>query len=99
MATGKSGYFELTGSKGVTLRINWAETYEVATNKSTVSITSIQVKSSSYYEVIYYLRVALADIGGLKSVGGYYICLFRVLSILAEIRDDIRYAHNAALKR
>ena len=60
MATGKSGYFELTGSKGVTLLINWAETYEVATNKSTVSITSIQVKSSSYDEVIYYPKGTIA---------------------------------------
>ena len=63
MATGKSGYFELTGNKGVTLLINWAETYEVATNKSTVSITSIQVKSSSYYEVIYYPKGTIASDG------------------------------------
>ena len=55
MTTGKTGYFELTGSKGATLRINWAETYDIATNKSNVSISSIQMKSSWYYEVIYYL--------------------------------------------
>lgn len=49
MATGKSGSFELTGTKGFTLRVAWSETYETATNTSVVSITSVQVKSTSNY--------------------------------------------------
>lgn len=53
MATGKSGTFELTGNRGITMEISWAETYDVATNKSTVSITRIRVKSSSYYTTYY----------------------------------------------
>ena len=53
MATGKSGKFELTGNRGITLEISWAETYDVATNKSTVSITKIRAKSSSYYATYY----------------------------------------------
>ena len=55
MATGKSGRIEVTGTKGVTVRINWAETYDVETNKSNVSISSIKVTSSWYYGAPYYL--------------------------------------------
>lgn len=55
MASGKSGYFDLSGNYGVTLRVHWAETYAVETNQSVVSITSLQVMSSWYYGVTYYL--------------------------------------------
>lgn len=54
MATGKSGYCDFTGKKGFTVRVNWAETYDVSTNQSVVSITSIQATSTSWYGVIYY---------------------------------------------
>ena len=53
MATGKSGTFELVGNKGITMEISWAETYDVATNKSTVSITKIRVKSTSWMATYY----------------------------------------------
>lgn len=49
MATGKSGTFELTGTKGFALKVAWSETYDTATNTSVVSITSVQVKSTSNY--------------------------------------------------
>lgn len=49
MATGKSGSFELSGTKGFGLKVAWSETYETATNTSVVSITSVQVKSTSNY--------------------------------------------------
>lgn len=56
MATGKSGYFDLTGSvSSFTLRVNWAESYDVESNKSTVKITSVQVHSGSYSGYTYYL--------------------------------------------
>ena len=55
MAAGKSGTFELTGNRGITMEISWAETYDIATNKSTVSITKIRIKSSSYV-TSYYLN-------------------------------------------
>ena len=48
MATGKSGSFELSGTKGITVKVTWSETYDVATNTSVVSIDSLQVKSSQY---------------------------------------------------
>ena len=56
MAAGKTGYFDLASSKSVTLRVHWEETYDIASNKSAVSITSIEAKSSAYYEVTYYLN-------------------------------------------
>lgn len=56
MATGKSGYIDLTGSiSSFTLRINWAESYDVASNKSTIKITSLQVRSTNYSGYTYYL--------------------------------------------
>lgn len=53
MATGKSGKFEIAGNKGITVEISWAETYDVATNKSAVSITKIRVKSTSWMATYY----------------------------------------------
>ena len=52
---GKSGSFEMAGTNGITMKVNWEETYDVELNRSTVSIVSIEVKSSWYYEVVYYL--------------------------------------------
>ena len=59
MATGKSGYFDLSTTKNnVRVRINWAETYDIASNTSdTVQITSVQVMAVSpygYYGYTYY---------------------------------------------
>lgn len=48
MATGKSGYFDITGDRGFTVRIHWAETYDILTNKSTLSITSMQFQSITW---------------------------------------------------
>lgn len=44
----------MASNKGVTLRIHWEETYDIAANASTVNITSVEAKSSTYYAVIYY---------------------------------------------
>lgn len=55
MAKGKSGYFDLTGSNtNFSLRVNWSETYEIATNKSVVTIDSVQIKSTGWYGFTYY---------------------------------------------
>lgn len=49
MITGKSGYFDLTGSiSSFTLRVNWSEEYDEITNTSLVRIDSLQVKSTKY---------------------------------------------------
>lgn len=58
MAQGITGYFDLTGSVSTfTVRVNYTQTYDAAANKSTLSISSIQVKSaapSGYYGFTYY---------------------------------------------
>lgn len=49
MITGKSGYFDLTGSiSSFTLRVNWSEEYDEITNTSLVRIDSLQVRSTKY---------------------------------------------------
>ena len=55
MASGKSGYVEYRSSVSWgTVRVYYSETYEVSTNRSTVTITSIRVKSTNWYGVTYY---------------------------------------------
>lgn len=55
MATGVSGYVEFDSN--VTwgkVRVYYSETYEVSTNKSKLTITSIQAKSTNWYGFTYY---------------------------------------------
>lgn len=59
MATGKSGSFEIAGTKSVTAKILWSETYDVISNTSVVTITDVQVKNSSWYGYTYYLSGTL----------------------------------------
>lgn len=66
MATGKSGYFDLTGTKGFTVRVKWSEEWDVGTNTSKVSITALQVKSTQYSS-IYYLDGTL-KINGVTAI-------------------------------
>lgn len=56
MAAGKSGSFELTGTYGITVKVFWSETYTMDSNQSVVSIDKVQVKSSKYNDVTYYLN-------------------------------------------
>lgn len=56
MASGKSGQFELSGTNGITVKVFWSEDYTIETNRSVVSIDRLQVKSSSYSSVAYYLK-------------------------------------------
>lgn len=55
MATGLSGSFELTGTKGMTARIFWAEEYDIGKNTSVVKITKIEFKASSN-KATYFLK-------------------------------------------
>lgn len=55
MAKGKSGTLELTGTQGMTLKVAWSEIYDTATNKSTVSIDNLYLKSQMY-AASYYLN-------------------------------------------
>lgn len=56
MATGKTGSIEIAGSKGISMRVNWEETYAIETNESTVTIKSIECMATWYYGVTYYLE-------------------------------------------
>lgn len=77
MATGKSGYFDLSGTKGITLRVYWAEEYDLTANTSVVSITRLQLKSGTYSGTSYFLDGTVSVAGSAvvsmsASVGGYY---------------------------
>ena len=55
MATGLSSSFELDCTSSLfKLRVNWAETYDASTNKSTVTISSVEFKSTGWYGFTYY---------------------------------------------
>lgn len=55
MVKGLSGYFDLPGSNATfSLRVNWSQTYDIATNKSVVTIDSVQINSDSWYGYNYY---------------------------------------------
>lgn len=54
MAQGKTGSFELAITNH-TMRISWSETYDATNNRSVVSITKAEIKSSSY-RTTYYLN-------------------------------------------
>lgn len=56
MATGKSGYFDLTAvnDSTISVRVYWTETYDLAGNASDSLTFSMSVKSSNWYNVIYY---------------------------------------------
>lgn len=52
---GKSGQWEIKANKtGVTLLIDWSETYDSDLNASVVSIDRIQGKSTQYYGISYF---------------------------------------------
>ena len=56
MATGNNGSFTLTGSGtgSFSVKIEWSETYDVASNTHVVSIDSCQIKSTNWYGFVYY---------------------------------------------
>ncbi len=59
--TGRQGQIELTGSKaGITVLLDWVETYNTVTNTSTVTITKMQGKSARWYGISYFLRGSIA---------------------------------------
>ena len=61
MATGASGYVDFTGTQGMSVRVGYQETYSSVSGNGSVSISYIQVKSSSWYGVTYYLDGSIKD--------------------------------------
>lgn len=53
MAAGKTGTLTWT-SGSFSVRVTWSETYELLTNKSNVTISKLEVKSTSYSNASYY---------------------------------------------
>lgn len=53
MKTGVTGYFDLEGSKRMTLRVHYEEAYDPTTAKRTVAITKLQLKAE-WYPAVYY---------------------------------------------
>ena len=76
MATGKSGYFDIAGNNGITIRVNWEETYTIETNTSIVTVTGVSLKSSTY-RTSYFLNgnISVADspIVEMSSVMGTHV--------------------------
>ena len=100
MATGVSGYFDLSGSKGVSLRVYYQETYDVATNKSSVTITDLYVKGSTYYGYTYYLDGSVS-IGGTKafsmsSTQGGHRVLVSKLGVWYDVSGTLGSVSNIA---
>jgi hypothetical protein len=106
MATGKSGYFDLTGSDAsFSMRINWSETYEITTNKSVVTITSVQVKSTGWYGYTYFpdgvIKINGITAIAMESGSGDYGAVVRTLgewyTILkdgAPVTGSVEVSHN-----
>ena len=82
MATGLSGSFEVTGTKNMTAKFFWSETYDVISNTHILTITKVQVKSSNWYGYTYYL--GSSDRNGYIKVGSEQIVKF----------DNILGTHN-----
>lgn len=82
MATGLSGNFEVTGTKNMTARFYWSETYDTIKNTHVVSIDKVQIKSSNYYGYTYYL--GSSDRNGYIKVGSEQVVRF----------DNIMGSHN-----
>ena len=55
MATGKSGSFTIAGTKYMSAKCYWSETYDVASNTHVVSIDKICLISTNWYGFTYYL--------------------------------------------
>lgn len=74
MAVGIEDYLDLTGGSGASVRIWYKETYDIEKNTSTVAITSIQVMSTWYAGVTYYLDGTISIAGtvavSMSSSGG-----------------------------
>ena len=87
MATGVTGYFDLAGDYGVTVRIHYKETYDETTNASVVAITGVQVASSWNYGMTYYLDGTITVAGStavsMSSSAGSHAVRISALSTFA----------------
>lgn len=94
--TGLSGQFDLVANKsGITLRVSWTETYDEVSNKSVITITDIQGKSSLWYGQSYFFDGSI-DVEGAPIVQfsrasrGHYV-YWGVLNRFESIRTASGY--------
>jgi hypothetical protein len=96
VATGKSGYFDLSTTKSnVKVRVNWSETYEISTNASVPQIDSVQVMALSPYG--YYGYTYYPD-GSIK-IGGNTVVTFKSATPSHSVRvaaQDTWYSISGA---
>lgn len=93
MVTGLSSSFELDCTPSqFKLRVNWAETYDASTNKSTVTISSVEFKSSSLSGFTYYpdgiIKVNGTPVITMNSTAGHYNCRASSLNSWAKIKTS-----------
>ena len=86
MATGKTGSFEIAGTKGATAKFTWAETYDVIKNTHVVSITALEVKISTWYGFTYYL--GNSDNNGYIKIEGTQIVRFQNIQGSHNYRNE-----------
>lgn len=92
MATGKSSYFDLDCTSSLfKIRINWSESYDASTNSSTVTISSVQFKSTEWAGFSYYpdgvIKVNGAAVITMNSTIGTHNCKAGGLNTWASIKD------------
>lgn len=93
MATGLSSSFELDSTSSLfKLRVNWEETYDASTNKSTVTISSVEFKSTGWYGFTYYpdgiIKVNGTPVITMDSNRGDHNCRAGSLNSWAKIRKS-----------
>lgn len=114
MALGKSGVLTLTSSvSGFQVRVGWSEDYDVVANTSTVTITSVQAKSSNWCDVTYYpdgeIRLNGVAVISMNSVMGTHNWRPRAIetwysiqssggSNVSGVLEDIPHAEDGSLQ-
>lgn len=93
MATGLSSSFELDCTSSLfKLRVNWSETYDAGTNKSTVTISSVEFKSTGWYGFTYYpdgiIKVNGTPVITMNSYHGDHNCRAGSLNSWSKIKKS-----------
>lgn len=83
MEQGKTGTFDISGSKGMIGRISWSERYDIAANIHVVTITAFEIKATKIFGAQYYLgsndnygavRVDSTDVAVFRNrAGSHYV--------------------------
>lgn len=102
MTSGLSSYFELeTTSNTFSLRVNWSEEYDASTNKSRVTVTSVEFKSTSWYGFTYYpdgiIKINGTPVITMRSGSGEYRCITPAPNVWSPITDANKVAATGSV--